>query len=65
MKFVDVDRSRYQEGRCIVDISVCAVAPEIGSRSGVECDWLVIGHGSWKIAGNLVFRDESDRRHIK
>ena len=50
MKSVDVDRGRYQEGRCIVDVGVWGFAPEIGPRSGADGDRLFIGHGVWKIA---------------
>jgi len=57
MKFLDVDWGRYQEGRCIADVSVWGFAPEIGPRSGTDSDRLVIGHGGWKIARDLVFRD--------
>ena len=65
MKSVDVDRGRYQEGWCIVDISDRGFAPEIGARPGVDSDRLVIGHGRWKIARDLVFiRDGSDGRHM-
>jgi len=61
---VDVDRDGYQEGRCIADVSDRGpgFAPEIGPRSGVEGDRLVIGHGGWKIARGFVF---SDRRHME
>ena len=64
MKSVDVDRDRYQEGRCIADVSDWGFTPEIGSRFGVDGDRLVIGHGDWKIAGDFVFRDRSERRHM-
>ena len=57
MKSVDVDRDRYQEGRCIVDVSARGFAPEIGPRSSVDSDRLVVGHGGWKIVRVLVFRD--------
>jgi hypothetical protein len=65
MKFVDVDRGRYQQGRCIVDVSDRGFAPEIGPRSGVDRDRLVIGNGGWKITRDLVFRDGSDGRHME
>ena len=48
MKSVDVDRDRYQEGRCIVDVSARGFMPEIGPRSSVDSDRLVVGHGGWK-----------------
>ena len=57
MKSVDVDRGRYQEGRCIVDVSDWGFTPEIGPRSGLDGDRLVIGQGGWKIAKDLAFRD--------
>ena len=57
MKSMDVDRGRYQEGRCIVDVSVRGFPPEIGPRSSMDSDRLVIGYGRWKIARYFVFRD--------
>ena len=64
MKSVDIDRGRYQEGRCIADVSDRGFAPEIGPRSSVDSD-LVIGHGGWKVARDLVFRNGSDGRHME
>jgi hypothetical protein len=65
MEFVDVDRGRYQEGRCIADVGVWGFAPEIGPRSSVDGDRLLIGHGGWKSARDLVFRYGSDGRHME
>ena len=62
---MDVDRVRYQEGRCIADVSGRGFAPEIGPRPGVDSDRLVIGNGGWKIARDLVFRDGSEGRHVE
>lgn len=47
-------------GRRIVNVDVRGMTPEIGLRSCVDGDRLVIGHGNWKIARLLVFRDGSD-----
>lgn len=65
MEFVDIDRTRYQHGRCIVDISVRGFAPEIGLRSGADGDRLVISHGGWQIVRTLVLGDGSGRRHME
>ena len=65
MKFVDIDRSRYQDGRHIVSVDVGGFTPEIGLGSCVDDDRLVIGHGGWKIARDLVFKDGSVGRHIE
>ena len=63
---MDVDWGRYQEGRCIADVSDRGFAPEIGPRSGVKSDRLVIGHGGWKITRSFVFSDiRSEGRHMK
>ena len=65
MKFVDIDGSRYQLGRRIVNVGVGGFTPEIGLRSCVDGDRLVIGHGGWKIASDLAFKDGSGGRHME
>ena len=56
MKSVDIDGSRYQPGRRIVNDDVGGLTPEIGLSLCVDGD-LIIGHGGWKIADDLIFRD--------
>ena len=65
MKFVDVDGSRYQVVRHIVNVSVGWFMLEIGVRSCIDSDWLVIEMGSWKITRDLVFRDGSGGRDME
>ena len=62
---MDVDRNRYQERRCIADVSDRRFAPEIGPWSGVDSDRLFIDHGGWKIARDLVFSDGSEGRYME
>ena len=59
MEFMDIDGSGYQAGRRIVNVGVGGFTPEIGFRSCVDDDRLVIGDGGWKIARDLVYRDGS------
>lgn len=65
MESVDVDWGRYQQGRCVVDLSERGFAPEIAPRLGVDSDRLVIGHDGRKIARDLVCRDGSEGRHME
>lgn len=65
MKFVDVDGSGYQAGWRIVNIGVRGFTPEIGLRSCIDGDRLVIDQGGWKIARDLVFRDGSGGRDME
>ena len=62
---MDVDGSRYQAGRRIVNVGVRGFTPEIGLRSCVDGDWLIIDQGGCKIARDLVFRDGSGRRDME